>query len=176
VRQAVAGHLHREGGGLAGADLVAIGRLADEADRGVGGLGDDAVGGSGGGLANDKGIAIVTNTSFTANAASSKGGGVFNFDSQQGGANTSTVTLRNATFSSNAALISGGGIYNDSANDTAAVVTISNTIVDNSDGAGLGGNCAGTITSSGHNLDGGASCALNQPGDLANACLETSEV
>ncbi len=129
----------------------------------------NAAGGSGGGLANDKGTAIVTNTSFTANVASSKGGGVFNFDSQQGGANTSTVTLRNVTFSSNAALISGGGIYNDSANDPFAVVTISNTIVDNSDGVGLGGNCVGTITSSGHNLDGGASCALNQPGDLSSA-------
>jgi CSLREA domain-containing protein len=129
----------------------------------------NAVGGSGGALANDKGTAIVTNTSFTANAASSKGGGVFNFDSQQGGANISTVTLRNVTFSSNAALISGGGIYNDSANNPFAVVTISNTIVDNSDGVGFGGNCVGTITSSGHNLDGGASCALNQPGDLSSA-------
>ena len=74
---------------------------------------NNVAGGSGGALANDKGTAIVTNTSFTANAASSKGGGVFNFDSQQGGANPSTVTLRNATFSTNAAALGGGGIFND---------------------------------------------------------------
>jgi hypothetical protein len=69
-----------------------------------------------------------------------------------------------SNFSGNKADGNGGALK-----DPFAVVTISNTIIDNSDGVGLGGNCVGTITSSGHNLDGGAWCALNQPGDLSSA-------
>ncbi len=126
---------------------------------------NNAVFGDGGAITNDrKGNLTITNTSFTANAASGQGGGLNNVNSAQGNPAGSTATIRNGTFSSNAAILNGGGGIFNGAGHTVSLV---NTIVDNSDS--VGGNCSGTITSLGHNLDSGTGCAFGQAGDLSSA-------
>jgi len=52
----------------------------------------------------------------------------------------------------------GGGIHN------IAVLILTNSIVGNNSG----GDCIGTITSHGHNLDSDGSCGLTGPGDIPN--------
>ena len=75
---------------------------------------NNAVGGSGGALANDKGAAIVTNSSLTADAASSKGGGVFKLNSQQAAPQPGDRhDAQRDLLDGNTALLGGGGIYNN---------------------------------------------------------------
>jgi len=76
-------------------------------------------------------------------ASGGPGGGILN------SGKPSNIT--NSTFSGNSASSSGGGIYNDTG-DTA---TLRNTIVAES---ASGGNCGGTITNGGNNIDDGATC------------------
>ncbi len=80
----------------------------------------------------------ITNTSLYSNTATSgDGGGIYN---------AGTLTMTNSTLSRNSAPTgSGGGIFN-AASYTA---TLQNTIVANSPS---GGNCGGTITDGGQNL------------------------
>jgi predicted outer membrane repeat protein len=66
----------------------------------------------------------------------------------------------NSTFSGNSAAAHGGAI---AAN--CGVVTLSNTIMAHSP---TGGNCYGTITSGGNNLDSGNTCAFAARGDRIN--------
>ncbi|MFQ5936823.1 MAG: CFI-box-CTERM domain-containing protein [Acidiferrobacterales bacterium] len=111
-----------------------------------------AIGSDGGGIYNaNGGSLIVTNSTITDNTANDSGGGIFNDSS-------ATITLTNGTISNNAAAISsGGGISN------AGTATLTNTIVaDNT-----GDNCAGTITSSGNNLDSGNTCGFAAAGDIS---------
>jgi CSLREA domain-containing protein len=97
----------------------------------------------GGGIYNSTGPLAVTNSTFSGNNATDKGGGILNFE---GG----TLTLTNSTFSGNSAPAgNGGGIRNEN------TTTLINTIVANSTN---GGNCSGTITNGGYNLDSGTSC------------------
>jgi hypothetical protein len=70
------------------------------------------------------------------------GGGIFN--------NGGTLTVTNSTFSGNSASNGGSSIYSSS-----GTVTVTNTVIANSTS---GGNCAGTITNGGHNIDDGTSC------------------
>ena len=72
---------------------------------------------------------------------------------------TGDVAVLNSTIYNNSAVF-GGGISNIS-----CVLTLRNTIVANSPS---GGNCNGTITSLGHNLDSGNTCAFTGAGDLIN--------
>lgn len=115
--------------------------------------GNDATGAGsdGGGIYNANGGSLATtNSTITDNTATASGGGIFN---ETGAAAIST----NDTISNNSAsLNNGGGIFN---NGTA---TLTNTIVANN----TGGNCGGTITSSGNNLDSGNSCAFAAAGDI----------
>jgi len=117
----------------------------------------------GGGIAHETGKpAIVANSTFTGNSAST-GGSIRNMG---------TLTVVNSTFSGNSATSSGSGIHNSgtvtvtnstfsgnsnvSLRNTATVtVTVYNTIVANST---AGGNCAGTITNGGNNIDDGTTC------------------
>jgi 6-phosphogluconolactonase (cycloisomerase 2 family) len=124
----------------------------------------NAVAGNGAAIANDRGAILnVTNTSFTANAASGDGGGLYNYNTQQThGPPYPQATLLNATFSSNAAGGQGGGIFNG---PSQGPLTLGNTIVDNS----AGGNCQGSLVSLGHNLDSATTCNFNQAGDLSSA-------
>jgi len=115
----------------------------------VSGNSANGAGRSGGGIFN-AGAAALTNVTVSGNSANNGGGGVFN----SGG----TATLVNVTLGENSATI-GGGISN-----AAGTVTLTNTLVANS----TGGNCSGTITSGGNNLDSGSTCAFAGAGDLSN--------
>ena len=95
--------------------------------------------GDGGGIRNG-GTLDITNSAFSGNSAR-YGGGAYSGD---------TTTITNSTFSGNSADI-GGGIYN-----AFGPTTLSNTIVANS----AGGNCDGTITDDGNNLDSANTCGF----------------
>ena len=102
--------------------------------------GNSATSGFGGGIING-GTATITNSTFSGNSATGGlGGGINN-----GGG---TLTITNSTFSGNSAS-TGGVIYNS------GTVTLRNTIVANSTS---GGNCFGTITNGGNNIDDNTSC------------------
>jgi hypothetical protein len=144
----------------------------------------------GGGIYN-KGVTAISNSTLNGNTAvrsgnsscHSFGGGIFN-----GG---STLTITNSTISANHAVVEnclrqctsyGGGVYNAggtlkilnstlSGNGAAAgggifgTATLQNSIVANSPS---GGNCSGTMTSNGYNLNSDNTCNFNGPGDLNN--------
>ncbi|NNC74109.1 MAG: CSLREA domain-containing protein, partial [Acidimicrobiia bacterium] len=135
----------------------------------------------GGGLNNDGAITTITGGTFSSNVAMSEDGGGVN--NRGGGAN---LTLTNVTISGNSAGRDGGGV-----NAAEDIAIYSSTITLNSagvDGDGIhrsgktfsiknsivagnvgGGNCHGTITSLGYNLEDTAVCPFTQPGDLLNA-------
>jgi len=144
----------------------------------------NASGNSGGGILND-GTAVtatlyITNTTVSGNTALSNGGGLLNN-------RTSEATITNSTFSGNSAPNGGGAIRNHAISST--VTLLNSTLYGNSsnsnDGGGLrnmgtayvkntiiagspsGNNCAGVLTSQGHNLSSDASCAgsLTATGD-----------
>jgi predicted outer membrane repeat protein len=136
---------------------------------------NNGVVGDGGGVANDRGgVLKIYNTSFTANAASKRGGGIFNFNTADGGGGGiyPKVTAVNTTLSSNAVLLNngvdnGGGIYNGNIYTAA---TFSNSIIDSN----VGGNCSQGLNTLGHNLSSEplantTSCNLIAPGDINNA-------
>ena len=105
--------------------------------------GFDAIGG--GGLYTT-GITTITNSTFSGNSGGNAGGGGIN-------SNGGTLIITNSTFSGNSSTGSGGGINNNIF--SAGTVTLLNTIVANSTS---GGNCFGTITNGGNNIDDGTTC------------------
>ena len=106
---------------------------------------------SGGGVFSDgDGEARVENTTISGNRAGQFGGGLLV---------SSRLNIRNSTVAGNTAA-SGGGINNgggDLVGDGSALLL--NTIVA---GSPTGGNCAGTMTSLGGNLDSADTCRLRQ--------------
>lgn len=132
--------------------------------------------GSGGGINNTNGAVAITETSFTGNSATGNGGGIYNIDSititgstlsgnsadSSGGIFNQNVTasITNSTFSGNGAS-TGGGIFNAS-----GAVDLTNVIIANSPS---GGDCSGSITSLGHNLDSDDTCGLTDTDDLPGA-------
>ncbi len=100
--------------------------------------------GAGGGIY-DYGTAIVTNSTITDNNASLLGGGIFS-------SSDATLTVTNSTISGNSASDGGGGIYNDS-----GPLTLTATIVANS----MSGDCYGSITDGGYDLDDDGSCGFS---------------
>jgi hypothetical protein len=132
----------------------------------------------GAGVYNNSGTVTLNNVTVSGNSATRNGGGLYT--------NTGSVALTNVTVGGNTATTSGGGLYNASgpattltnvtiASNSAATgggirrnggtVTLKNTIVANSTS---GGNCSGTITSTGYNLDSANTCVFTQPGDKIN--------
>ena len=112
----------------------------------------------GGGVYNDiDGTATLTNCTLSGNSATGSdfgGGGLYS---------DGTVALTNCTLNGNSAPSSnGGGLYNDSD----GTATLINTIVANSTS---GGNCAGSVTDHGHNIDDGTTCGFTGTG-----CTSTS--
>ena len=94
----------------------------------------------------------IANSTLSANTAGSSG-------LANGGAiysSCGTLTITNSTISDNNAGL-GGGIW-----VVNIVVSLKNTIVANN----TGGNCSGTITSNGQNLDSDNTCGLTHPTDL----------
>jgi hypothetical protein len=108
--------------------------------------------GDGGAMVTVIGTLTVTNSTFSGNSAAN-GGGIANGD---------TLTVTNSTFSGNSAGDSGGGI----AHEGATLTVVTNTIVANSTS---GGNCSGSITDGGHNIDDGTTCGFTGTG-----CTSTS--
>jgi len=135
---------------------------------------------AGGGIIN-LGTLTITNSTISGNLARNRGGGIFN-------ASLRPLTITNSTISDNIVVRAdggdGGGIYNGGTlleitnvtmnNNTAAIgggirndtnAMLKNTIIANSPS---GGNCFGTITSNGNNLDSGETCGFTGTGDLTN--------
>ncbi len=109
---------------------------------------------SGGGIAASTGVSSValTNLTVTGNTATNGGGGLW--------LAATTSTLTNATIVANTQTNStGGGLY-----ASAGTVTIRNTIIANN----TGGNCSGTITTAGYNLDSANTCSFSAGTDLRN--------
>jgi CSLREA domain-containing protein len=107
--------------------------------------------GAGGGICNLAGALAVTNSTFSSNSATTGGGGIYN---------TGALTVTNSTFSGNSAS-DGGGIRNG-----AGTTSLRNSIVANST---AGGECQGTITNGGNNMDSGTSCGWGSSnGSLSN--------
>ena len=105
--------------------------------------------GFGGAISNNNSTLTVTNSTFAGNSAVSVAGAI---------ENDGTLTVTNSTFSENSAGV-GGAINNT------ATATLKNTIVANN----TGGNCSGTITDGGHNLDDGTGCGFSAAnGSLSN--------
>src|SRR5229473_1663730 len=159
-------------------------------------LPSNSAAGDAGGIVNG-GTLTISNSTLSGNSAGVYGGGIYN------NGFGATVTISNSTLSGNSAGVYGGGIYNvgtvtisnstlsgnsapgggSLANFNAA--SVKNSIVGNSSG----GNCYGTITASGANLDTDGSCrsisfttvtpaqlnlgplALNPPGTTATQAL-----
>jgi predicted outer membrane repeat protein len=110
-------------------------------------------GGYGGAIYTYAGTLTVTNSTFSANSATTSGGAIYS----QGG----TVKISNSTFGDNPESIGGGGALSNARGS----VLIQNSIVANS---ANGGNCAGMITSHGYNLSSDATCDFDSIGDLNN--------
>ncbi|MFI5398453.1 MAG: choice-of-anchor Q domain-containing protein, partial [Candidatus Binatia bacterium] len=96
---------------------------------------------NGGGIASIIGTVTVTNSTFSGNSADYDGGGIA----------SGTGTVTNSTFFGNSASHNGGGIT------SIGRLTVTNTIVANST---TGGNCAGSVTDGGHNIDDGTTCGF----------------
>ncbi len=119
--------------------------------------GNLGIGGFGGAIDNG-GTLILTNSTFTGNSAF-VGGAIYN-----GG----TLIVTNSTFSGNGAEDGNGGAIENFCADgvSSCAATLTNTIVANSPS---GGNCVGTITDDGHNLDDGTTCGFSTAnGSLGN--------
>lgn len=130
----------------------------------------NGAGGDGGGIFITIGGSLTGDTSGVENnSALGKGGNIFNKSSQtatltnvtisggtaaRGGGidNTGTVNLNSVTITKNTATTGdGGGIFNDAG----ATLNVRNTILaGNTDTGGQAPDCAGTLTSQGHNLVG----------------------
>jgi CSLREA domain-containing protein len=108
--------------------------------------GNTSNGNSGGAIYNSTTLTI-TNSTFSGNSAGIGGGGI---------SNAGTLNITNSTFSGNTASaggVMGGGIRQFDGGGGS--VTLRNTIVANNT---TGGNCSGTITNGGNNIDDGTTC------------------
>lgn len=115
-------------------------------------LGSLPVGNGGGGIYNDYfGVMSVTNSTVVSNSTTVFGGGIHS---------RGILSVTNSTVANDSAA-TGGDLYTDDSNP----VVLKNTIVAN----GNPGNCTGTFTSQGHNLDSGNTCALTALGDITNS-------
>jgi uncharacterized repeat protein (TIGR01451 family) len=136
-------HADNHGGAVFNAGTLSI-------DRSL--LSSNTASASGGGLYNG-GVATLTNSTVSGNIVSALGGGIYNTA-------LATATVVHATVTLNSALSAGdgGGVNN------AGTATFTGTVLS----ANSGGNCAGTITSNGSNLDSDASCGFAAAGDQTN--------
>ncbi len=136
------------GGGIFNSGTLVINRCT---------INGNSAGGDGAGLQNT-GTATLTNATLTGNTGTgttSKGGG---FSNGAGTATLTHVTIANNTAASSPTTTA-GGINNAGTAILKGVLLSGNTPA----------NCAGSLTSSGHNLDSGSSCAFAATGDVSNA-------
>jgi hypothetical protein len=114
----------------------------------------------GGGISNN-GALRINNSTLSGNSAIRHCAGHFCYGGN-GGAVFSLgghLTINNGTLSGNSAGLWRGGIYNGP-----ATATLQNSIVANNSG----GNCYGTMTSKGYNIDSDGTCNLFNSGDRSN--------
>jgi len=108
------------------------------------------IGRGGGGIYHRGGTLALLNTTVSRNRATTGGGGgIWNYNG------TSVLTC--TTIASNTAAAGGGGIHWMS-----GTISLQNSIVAHNGAA----NCAGTLTSNGHNLDSGTTCGFTASGDI----------
>ncbi len=127
-----------DGGGI---DNKYDGLLVEEST-----ISGNTAGGSGGGI-DGFGYATIVNSTISGNTAGGDGGGL-------GGGGEATIS--SSTIVSNAAGGKGGGI------SARGRVTLVNSIIANQ---AAGADCNGAVSSSGHNIEGGKSCAFTAAGD-----------
>jgi YVTN family beta-propeller protein len=113
-----------------------------------------------GGAINNTGTGTntVTDSTFAGNMATYDGGGIDNAD--QGGSSTTTVT--SSTFSVNWATTDGGAVDNNGSGSLA----IGASILSN---APYGGDCSGTVTDLGYNIDDDNSCGFSATGSVSDS-------
>lgn len=102
--------------------------------------GNFSTSGDGGGIANFDGTTTISNSTMTENSAAT-GGAIYSTQS----AGTAVLTVTNSTISGNTG---GGGV------NVTGSTTFTNTIISNN----TSGNCTGTITNGGNNIDDGTTC------------------
>ena len=96
----------------------------------------------GGGIYNE-GMLDIANSTFSSNSAVDYGGGISNW--------LGTVTITSCTYSGNSAPADNGGAINNS-----GTLAITSSILADSPG----GNCRGTISDGGYNIDDGTTCGF----------------
>ncbi len=100
----------------------------------------------GGGLSNDNGNVDISNSTVADNGAGA-GGGIYNI--------FGTTHMVNSTVAGN----TGGALYNPQGTLSVAATVLANSI--------SSGNCLGSITDAGYNLDDGGTCSFSASGDLS---------
>lgn len=105
--------------------------------------------GAGGGVNTGSSDVTMTNVTISNNSSNLHGGGIIN-----GG----KLTLTNVTLVGNSAAYTGGGI-----NNFGGIANLRNTIIVAN---GIGGDCAESLTSFGHNLSSDGTCNLTETTDL----------
>jgi CSLREA domain-containing protein len=120
----------------------------------------------GGGIYAKGGNVAITNSTFWNNAANigislvdNGGGGLYSF----GGA----TKLTNVTLNGNSTVGgTGGGVYREGGSATLKNAILAANISATPSGPSRPDNCAGGVTSAGHNLESANTCGLNRPGDI----------
>ena len=106
------------------------------------------------------GTLTVFDSTFSLNSAATDGGAVDSADNDGNG----TATITSSTFSENYATTDGGSIDNAD-NSGSGTTSLGATILA---GAPTGGECSGTITDEGYNIDDDSSCGLTAPSSLSD--------
>ena len=99
-----------------------------------------------------QGNGVIVNSTISGNTSTF--GFLFGAGIQNTACDFCTITITNSTIANN----TGIGLTNE------RYATLKNVILANNSS----GNCSGTITSQGHNLDNGSTCGLSNTGDLSN--------
>ena len=149
-RARIGGGIHNNGpgSGLGGGLVIERSTISDNRAADGGGI-------SNRGGDTEQGIVTMTNSTVSGNAAMNDGGGILNDDIGKVRLNNVTVT-QNRADSDDDGSGDGGGIFNgrfDPALDQGEEVSLSNTILaENRDRGGEAPDCAGILTSLGHNI------------------------
>jgi len=120
-----------------------------------------------GGAIRSVGTLTITNSTFSGNSATTSGGAIYTGGTMS---TSGPTTITNSTFSGNSATTSGGAIYTGATTSTSGTVTVGASIVSGNSG----GNCFGTLTDTGYNLEWtgstdtstGYSCGFTGTGDI----------
>ena len=156
-------------------------------------LGND-VAGAGGVIDNSRGTMVVADSTFAGNQGTD-GGAINNGDNAYDSGMPGTLTVSNSTFSLNSATGDGGAVDNADNGGTGFATITSSTFsenyatddggsVDSADnggtgtldlgatilaGAPTGGECAGSTTDLGYNIDDDGSCGLTATGSISDS-------